>query len=467
MQPERSGNAVVTEVMNDQDPGATAGLAAWIVGGVSLPLPAATITWAKHALLDWFGVAIGGSREPLVEILVAEALDEGALGESRLLGRTERMTLAQAALINGAASHALDFDDFHPRMYGHVSVAVAPAVLALAERNRNSGRETIEAFVVGFEVACRIGDMIGPSHDEKGWHPTATIGTFGAAAAAAKLLSLDTEQTAMALGLAATQASGLQCMFGTMGKPLHAGRAAMNGLLAARWAVRGFTSNSRALEGHQGFAATQSSTFDVKRWLGVGDRFGVEANLFKYHAACYLTHAAIEATRALRDEHRLVADDVKRIRLRIPRLHLEACNIPDPSTGLQVKFSITHVIAMTIAGLDTGDPDVYTLAAATRDDLVAMRNRIQLEPEEWDAGSFVSEIIVELGNGQALSKYVDVGIPADDIEQQWQRLQGKFCRLAEPVVGRASAERMISLLAELDELEGLSPLLELGARDSR
>ena len=191
----------------------SAALADWIVQGAISPLPLSTTTWAVHALLDWFGVAIGGSADPLVDILVSDALEEGTLGRSRLLGRAERVTSVQAALINGAASHALDFNDVNQRVYGHPSVAIAPVVLALAERRRSSGREVIEAFVIGYEVACQLGDMMGPSHDEKGWHATATLGVFRATAAAAKLLGLNVEQTTMALGIAATQAAGLQSMF--------------------------------------------------------------------------------------------------------------------------------------------------------------------------------------------------------------------------------------------------------------
>ena len=377
------------------------------------------------------------------------------------------MTTAQAALINGAASHALDFDDVNERMYGHPSVTVAPAVIALAEHNRSNGREAIEAFVVGYEVACQVGDMLGPSHDEKGWHATATIGTFGATAAAAKLLGLNTEQTAMALGIAATQAAGLQSMFGTMCKPLHAGRAAMNGLLAARWAARGFTSNPEALECHQGFAATQSTTFEVKPLRRPGDAFGVEATLFKHHAACFFTHASLNATSALCDEYGIVANDVRQIRVRLPRIQLESCNIPDPQTGAQLKFSITHVIAMVLAGLDTGEPNIYTAETATRSDLVSIRNKVWLEPEEWDQSAYVAEVSVALSNGQTVRKFFDAGLPANDVELQWQQLQRKFQRLAEPIIGSGSAERIISLLTELDELENLQPLLELATKESQ
>ena len=406
------------DASSDQEPAPTAALAAWIAQDQTRRLTSRTTTWAKHALLDWFGVALGGSGDPLVQILVDDATEAGETGKSRLVGKVERVTSANAALINGAASHALDFDDVNQRMSGHPSVAVVPAVLALAEHRHTCGRETIEALVIGYEVASHVGHMLGRSHDEKGWHATATIGTFGAAAAAAKLLGLDAEETGMALGIAATQAAGLQSMFGTMCKPLHAGRAAMNGLLAARWAARGFTSNPAALECHQGFAATQSTTFESKPLLGATDSFAIEANLFKYHAACFLTHASIDAANALRREHRFAPGDVRRIRARIPRIHLESCDIPDPRTAMQLKFSIRHLIAMAFAGLDTGDANVYTAATATRGDLVEIRNKVQLEPVEVDAG-YVTELTVELDNGQTLSKYVDVGLPAENVDRHY------------------------------------------------
>ena len=441
--------------------GPTESIAEWVATRPMSPLPSAAKTWAKHALLDWIGVAIGGSHEPLIEILIDEALEDGSQGESRLLGRTERVAMTQAALINGAASHVLDYDDVHQRVYGHPSAAVAPAVLALAERHRSSGQEVIEAFVIGYEVACQIGDMIGPSHDEKGWHATATLGTFGATAGAAALLDLGVEQTTMALGIASTQAAGLQSAIGTMCKSLQVGRAAMNGLLAARWAIRGLTGNASALECYQGFGATQSTTFEAKPLLEAGDAFGVQSNLFKHHACCYLMHASIEATKALREQHSISADDVSQIHVRIPRAHLRACNIPEPRTGNQLKFSIRHVIAMVLAGLDTGDPGIYTPETATRSDLVRIRSKVQLEPEERDTSCYVAEVSMVLNNRQTVRKFVDVGLPEKDLERQGQRLERKFVRLAEPTIGRVPAEKMVALLSDLDELEDLQSLLAL------
>lgn len=442
-------------------PTPTEDLASWVAGQRPHNITANATTWAKHALLDWFGVALGGSTDPLVQILIDDALEEGEEGPSRLIGRAERVIAARAALINGAASHALDFDDVNKKMSGHPSVTVAPAVLALAEQRDLSGRETIDAFVVGYETACHVGEMMGRSHYEKGWHATATVGTFGAAAAAAHLLRLDVSQTTMALGIAATQASGLKSMFGTMCKPLHAGRAAMNGLLAARWAARGFTSNQRALECAQGFAATQSTSFDAVRLrAGPDQAFAVESNLFKYHAACYFTHASIDAMNDLRDNFGFAPDDVLKVHAHVPRQHFDVCDIRHPRTGLEMKFSIRQVIAMALAGLDTGDTELYNPQTAVQEDLVRLRQKVELHPEDYD-DRHVSEMVVELHNGRVLKKWMDVGIAAEDTDTQWARLTDKFLRLAEPVVGITRARQAIALVANLDQADNLHPLLEL------
>ena len=251
--------------------------------------------------------------------------------------------------------------------------------------------------------------------------------------------------------------------FGTMSKPLHAGRAAMNGLLAARWASRGLTSNPAAIECPQGFAATQSTTFEPRSLPGPGDAFAVESTLFKHHAACFLTHAAIDAAAALRRESGFALDEVRRVRVRIPRIYLRSCNIARLRNGLEVKFSIGHVVPMTLAGLDTGDASIYDETTATRSDLIEVREKVYPEPDDIRHG-YVAELILELANGTTLSRHVDAGVPEKDLEGQWQRLQTKFRRLAEPVIGRESAGQVISFVAELEEANDLSPLLDACAR---
>src|SRR5437764_6501926 len=203
-------------------------------------------------------------------------------------------------------------------MSGQPTVAIVPALLALAEARGASGEDFLAAFVAGYETECRIGALVLPDHYARGFHATATIGSFGSAAACAHLLGLDAETTATALGIAATQAAGLKSMFGTMCKPRHAGKAAQNGLLAALLALRGFSSRTDALECAQGFAATQSSDFHPERALAdPPGGYHLRRNLFKYHAACYLTHAPIECGRKLRREHGFDPRAIREISLKV------------------------------------------------------------------------------------------------------------------------------------------------------
>ena len=202
---------------------------------MSLPGPVCEL--ARQCVLDYLGVALAGAQDPLVRILLDEMTEAGGSPQASVIGHSARLPALSAALVNGAAAHALDYDDVHMAMPGHPSVAVLPGLLALAELRGSSGREVITAFVVGYETACRIGAALQPGHYNLGFHSTSTVGSFGAAAACARLLDLDVETTAMALGVAGTQAAGLKSQFGTMCKPFHAGKAAQNGLLAARLAA--------------------------------------------------------------------------------------------------------------------------------------------------------------------------------------------------------------------------------------
>ena len=328
----------------------TRGLATWSAAYDAKAATASSQTWAKHALIDWFACTIAGAREPLADIL-AEEFKSGAGGAATLIARGAKSSPHDAALVNGTLSHALDYDDVNQQMHGHPTVPVASAVIALGEAMGRSGQDILTAFIAGYEVECRLGHMAGDEHYDHGFHATGTFGTFGAAAGAAKILGLDAAKTAMALGIAASQASGLKINFGTMTKPLHVGKAAMNGLISARLAAREFTARPDAIEAPQGFIATQVPGFKAAAIRP--DRaapMAVESNLFKYHAACYLTHSPIEAIRDLKRRHNIGADDMKAMTLHVDPGHLKVCNIPVPTSGLEIKFSIRHLSGMALDG---------------------------------------------------------------------------------------------------------------------
>ena len=426
-----------------------------------LPGPAREV--ARQCVLDYFGVALAGASDELVRILLDEMVEAGGTPQASLIGREPKLPALSAALVNGAAAHALDYDDVNMAMPGHPSVAILPGLLALAELQRSSGREVITAFVAGYETACRIGAALQPGHYNLGFHSTGTVGCFGAAAACARLLGLDAETTATALGIAGTQAAGLKSQFGTMCKPFHAGRASQNGLLAARLAARGFTSRADIVECVQGFALTHGPDFAPEAALAAPEGgLHIFANLFKYHAACYLTHAPIECARRVREEHRVSPEAIAGITLRLDASCDRVCNIPAPVDGLQSKFSLRQTVAMALAGVDTASLGAYSAGNARDPHLVGLRERMKLD---WQDGwpQTLSEIEVELADGRRVSARHDAGIPAADIGGQGERLAAKFDALAEPVLGAPRTRELREMIADLESIPDIGNLAHLAA----
>src|SRR5207302_7622771 len=265
-----------------------------------------------------------------------------------------------------------------------------------------------------------------------GFPPTGTIGCFGAAAACAHLLGLDADATAQALGIAGTQASGLKSQFGTMCKPFHAGKASQNGLLSARLAARGFSSRPDLVECEQGFALTHGPDFRPEAALVTPlNGCHIFANLFKYHAACYLTHGPIECARAVREQQRAAPEEIARITLRLDKSCERVCNIPAPSDGLEAKFSLRQTVAMALSGVDTASLGAYSAATATDPGLVRLREKLVLDfRDNWPQAA--AELEVTLSDGRVLRASHDAGIPSADIAAQGERLAAKFDALAEP-----------------------------------
>lgn len=419
-------------------------------------LPPDAVVVAKQCFLDWLGVTLAGSREPLAAILRDEVLAQGGRPQATLLGYAQRVSCQQAALVNGAASHALDYDDVHLMMSGHPSVPLVPAILALGEYRLVPGSAFLAAYVAGVEVECRIGASVMPGHYQAGWHATATLGTFGAAAGCAHLLGLDAEQWCHAIGIAGTQAAGLKSVFGTMCKPLHAGRAAANGVLAASLAARGFTSHPAVLETPQGFGTTLSTTFAPDRALeGLGERFAIEDVLFKYHAACFGTHATIEGILRLKERHGLTADQVEAIWLHVPPGHLSMCNIPEPTTGLEGKFSLRFTAALALVGDDTSEL-AFTDERVRDPTLAAVRDRVTVVPDPSLGGE--TEVVMKLTNRSTLRERVNMNQPLRDLERQWQRLNAKFRGLVSPILGPERTEQLMATVRHMEDLPSVTAI---------
>jgi len=304
---------------------------------------------AKLAFLDWIGVVLGGSTHESSRLLFETLREFSGPGQASVLGFGKRRDIFQAALLNGHFSHVLDYDDIHLGMIGHPSIPVFPCLLALSEWRKKSGKDFLLAFILGVEIECRLGETVNPEHYDRGWHSTSTLGHFGSAVGASKLLRLNSERTIHAIGIAGTQACGLRQVFGTMCKPLHAGKAAENGLMAAILAEKGFTSSKEMIGGEKGFTSVLSGKFDpFPLTHRLGETWKVEEIIFKRHASCYRTHAVIECCLALRPQVIAQLEKIDSLRLRIPPLAWDMAGILFPRNGLEGKFSQPFCAAVAL-----------------------------------------------------------------------------------------------------------------------
>jgi 2-methylcitrate dehydratase PrpD len=412
----------------------------------------------KQCLLDWFAVTASGAQDELTDILIREAMEDGAKGSASLVGRSEKTLPSTAALINGAASHALDYDDVNFAMGGHPTVTVVPALLALGEQIKAPGRLFVESFIAGYETSGRVGRLVAPSHYLKGFHVTGTVGSFSATAAAGRMLGLTDAQLAVAFGIAATQAAGLKSNFGTMCKPLHAGTASEHGLRAARLAAKGFTARGDSLECDQGFASSQSDHLEIDSALAEPPSgWHLRNNLFKYHASCYLTHSPIECGKEIRLKSNFPPERVKKITLRIEAGADKVCNIPNPTTGLEAKFSLRQTLAMALTGVDTANVDSYNEAITQEPRIKALRDKMAIEFQDgWQKS--LAEVSIQLDDGTTLEAKHDSGIPWADVAKQRRALETKFDSLVTPVLGAAGAKRLHDAIERIDSLGDVGDL---------
>jgi len=408
--------------------------------------PASAREQVRLSLLDWSAVAVAGAAEPVSRIVRDLLADESGVPECTVLGLRQRLPPRAAALANGTTSHALDYDDTHFDFVGHPSSPVISAALAVAEKQKAGGAALLEAILVGVETTCRIGRWLGKPHYERGFHQTATSGTFGAAAACARLLGLDAARLRHALGIAATRAAGLKSQFGTMGKPYHAGMAAASGVEAALLAARGFVSRPDGLECSQGFSETHGGAGgDPQEVLGgLGREFRFERVQYKYHACCHGTQGAVEALLALRRRAGFPPEAVRRVTLRVHPQWLQVCNIQSPRTGLEAKFSFRFTAALALAGVDTGSLATFSAEACLRPDLVALRDKVSVQTDAALADT-EAEASVETTGG-SFSERLDLDAP---VAQSAQR--DKLLAKAHSLLGAARCGEVWAAISQLEE----------------
>jgi 2-methylcitrate dehydratase PrpD len=430
-------------------------------------MPSSARRVAASAVLDTVGVMLAGASEPAARIVQSMAADEGG-GACRVLGTALRASASNAALANGTAAHALDYDDMCFVSLAHPSAPLVAAALAAAELADASGAALLDGYIVGFEIEGRLGRAMNPRHYERGWHCTATIGTIGAAAAVSRILGLDEQATATALAIAASEASGLKENFGTMVKPLHAGLAARNAILAAGLARRGLTASAQALDGRQGFLAAMDSEQPslTGAIVDLGDRWELldTGITVKLYPSCAGTHPTLDALLDLRRAERFSGADVESIEVDVDSITPTVLIYDRPASGLEAKFSMPFCAAAAAidgrVGIDTfddarlADPSVAALMAR-----VTMRADPALDgvaPPLTQA-----RLRVRLRDGRELHAVVCGARGYPERPASDEELASKFLACAERCVPRARAERAIAALRDIERAGDIRSLVDL------
>lgn len=418
-------------------------LAEWIAGLDPADIPADVKAESVRTFVNWLGCAVGGARHETVDrALDAVRLFSGP-EQASVIGRTERLDVPHAALVNGISSHVLDYDDTHLKTIIHPAGPVASAILAVAEYRPVTGADFIAAQTVGIEVACRIGNSVYPDHYDRGWHITGTTGVFGAAAAVSRLLGLDVQRTAWALGIAATQASGLREMFGTMCKSFHPGRAAQNGAMSAYLAAAGFDSSERGIEAPRGFANVLSTKQDYSEILGdLGTRWEAALNSYKPFACGIVIHPTIDACCQLREELGEDVAMIEKVDLRTHPLVLELTGKKTPRTGLEGKFSVYHSAAFALLNGD-GSPTAFTDEAVRLPEVIALRDRVEARGDTHVHEDAV-HVTLTLSDGRRVEKHVAHAVGSLDRPLSDAEIDKKFLDQSSLVIGAARSADLLA-----------------------
>ncbi|MBI3936083.1 MAG: MmgE/PrpD family protein [Betaproteobacteria bacterium] len=434
-------------------------------------LPPEAVDWAKISFIDTIACALAAAPEAGPRIVEKVLTPGGKTGPSLIWGTDRRVSSLDAAAINGTAAHALDYDDCNNSLAGHPSAAVLPAVLALGESLGSSGRDALLAYIAGFETQARVAHGVHLHHYEKGWHPTSTLGIFGAAAGCARLLGLTPERTATALAISVSLASGVKANFGTMTKPLHAGQCTRNGLYAALLAREGFTASAEAFEHKHGFlnVFNGAGNFDAENILaGWADPLDILAPGvgLKQYPCCGSTHSAIDATILLRERHGLTPERVAGIESVTHDRALAHTDRPLPASALDAKFSVQYCVARALMHGDVTfehfegdawrDPEVRKL-------LGRIRARPHAHQSDGMYEHFQGEVIVTTTEGVTYSARVDQPLRGPQNPAPPDRLEPKFRDCAARALRADAVSRVLETLRNFESLDNVRELTELMA----
>ena len=439
--------------------GITSTLARFLSGIRYEDLSPAAVHEAKRAVLDWIGCALAGSTHPTVNVLLATFEDLGSVPVATVLGRSGRkLSLLDAPVANGQMGHVLDFDDTHlGGVILHTSTATLPALFALGEWRRSSGRDVIVALAAAFEAGIRVGQA-ATSHHLGGWHLTGTLGTVAAAAGSARLIGLDETRTTCALGIACTQAAGMQQNRGSDCKSLHAGKSAYHGVLASMLASKGFDSSPEILEGSLGFTRIYSATQQNDAiTAGLGRTWMIAGNGYKPYACGVVLHPLIEAMIDVSRKTRQPASDVGRVDVLVHPDVIRITGIDAPSSGLMSKFSANHAAA--VAHIDQAAGVAQFTNERSEDSAVqALRKLILVKPDP----SFrldQSAALVRTRSGATYEAQIAHATGTVSNPMSDQALREKFLGNATPAIGADQARRVGDMIGKLDALSDVGELV--------
>ena len=414
---------------------------------------------AHRTFMNWLGCAVGAAHHEAADAALAAVNMLQPAPQASVLGRSEKVDMASAALLNGITSHTFDFDDTHLKTIIHPAGPVASAILALAEHTGSSGRELIDDLVLGIDVSCRVGNAMYPEHYDRGWHITGSTGTLGAAAACARLLKLDVHKTAMALGIAASQPIGMREQFGTMTKPFHPGAAARAGLMSALLASKGYTASPKALEAPRGMmqtVSTKNSWNEITDELG--QRFEISFNSYKPFACGIVIHPSIDACAQLRAQG-VTPDQVERIELKVHSLVLELTGKKEPADGLQAKFSVYHGCA---AGLTFGyaAEEEFSDEVVNRPDMVALRRKVVATVDDSidEASADVTAVLLD---GRRVHVFVKHAIGSIQNPMTDAQLEAKFQGMSNEILGAGKTSELINACWAIGQASSVGLIMAL------
>lgn len=437
-------------------------LACYVVNAQPGDIPAGVLHEAKRALLNWLGCAIGTAHHETIVRALAAVVPFAGAPQAAILGRGERLDILNAAFLNGMSSHVLDFDDTHEKAI-HPSAPVYPALLALGEWRNVSGADFLHAFILGVEVECRVLLSVVPEHYDVGWHATGTAGVFGAAAAAGKLLGLNEQQMVWALGIAATQSSGLREMFGSMCKSFHPGAAARNGLSAALLAAQNFDSSERGIEAPRGWAHVLSTHFDPAIITdGLGEHFELSRNMYKPYPCGLVVHAVIDACIELRRMHGIQPADIERVDLRVNPMVLELTGKKTPGTGLEGKFSVYHAAAIGLA-YGRANESEYADEVVRDPGVIAIRERVTATADPAVTSYLEAYVSITLRDGRVLAHHVPHALGTLQRPMSDKDLEAKFRALVAPVLPADRADQLIALCWDAERLSNVGEIARAAA----